>query len=276
MEMERITKTRKQRIEEQRKQKRKRIVYSAAALTVTTVLLTAGNNVKACDCVDEYVVKAGDTLYSLAKRYGVTVEQLKEKNHLSSNLIHVGQTLHVPFLNERKELPFVGERKHIIQKGDTLWELSKRYGVSVETLQQVNQLKSSTLIVGRTLIIPEKNVNATHYTVQPGDTLYSLAKRFRVTIEDLKKENGLQHDIVYINQKLQIPSQHTFRQQATLVGAVDTTSLEFLIEGMPVVVEVSYGATQSYKSLSGQKGWLTYTISGESNRPALISFERES
>lgn len=277
MMMEMVHKTRKQRMEEQKRKKNKRVVRSALALSITALALSAEGNAKACDCVSEYVVKKGDTLYSLAKAYGVTVEQLKEKNDLKSHVIKVGQTLHVPFLDENGEMPFVGEKnnQYVIQKGDTLWGLSKKYGVSIEAIQKANKLKSTTLIVGRALTIP-KEIKAeltVDYTVEPGDTLYSLAKRFGTTVDELKELNHLRYDIVYIKQKLKIPAHSTQRQQATLVGAVDNTSLEFIVKGKPVVVEISYGASSKYRSLQGTTGELIYTHHTKDKRPALISFK---
>ncbi|WP_243290280.1 LysM peptidoglycan-binding domain-containing protein [Bacillus sp. FJAT-47783] len=274
-----IDKTRKQRLEEQKRKKNKRVVRSALALSITALALSAEGNAKACDCVSEYVVKKGDTLYSLAKTYGVTVEQLQQKNDLKGHVIKVGQILYVPFLDENGKMPYVGEKNiHVIQKGDTLWGLSKKYGVSMDSIQKANKLKKSTLIVGQTLIIPKevktRNVELTvDYTVEPGDTLFSLAKRFNTTVDELKKLNHLRYDIVYINQKLKIPAHATKSQQATLVGAVDNKSIEFMVNGKPLVVEVSYGASSKYRSLQGKTGELIYTQHTKDKRPSLISFK---
>ncbi|WP_105318368.1 C40 family peptidase [Thermus tenuipuniceus] len=92
-----------------------------------------------------YTVASGDTLFSIARRYGTTVEELMRLNGLESFLIQPGQVL---------KLPERGERVHVVAPGDTLFSLARRYGTTVEELMRLNGLSSSELKVGRVLKLP--------------------------------------------------------------------------------------------------------------------------
>lgn len=281
--METIKKTRKERIQEQRKKRNKKIVGATIGISLAAAALSGAIKAKACDCAYEYEVKKGDTLYSLAKKYHVTVEQIKQKNDLRNDTIYVGQKLTVPFLDENNQLPYVGEKKkehitkYVIQKGDTLWGISKKYGIPIDQIKKENQLESDLLIAGRTLSIPKQNIESQTvvYTVEPGDTLFSLAKRFNTTVNELKELNDLNYEIVYIQQQLKIPAQKVVRQQATVVGAVDNTSVEFLVNGTPIILEVSYGASEKYQSLKGSTGEILYINGKRNKRSALIDFRKD-
>ncbi|QHE54220.1 LysM peptidoglycan-binding domain-containing protein [Pontibacillus sp. HMF3514] len=92
-----------------------------------------------------YDVKAGDTLWKVASKYGTTVEDLKITNGLPSNLIFVGQRLKVP-------------KSYQVNAGDTLWKLSQAHDVSVQRIKSINKLSSNIIYIGQTLRIPPKKL----------------------------------------------------------------------------------------------------------------------
>ncbi|WP_243031550.1 peptidoglycan endopeptidase [Thermus altitudinis] len=92
-----------------------------------------------------YTVAPGDTLFSLARRYGTTVEELMRLNGLENFLIQPGQVLKVPGK---------AEGTHVVAPGDTLFSLARRYGTTVEALMALNGLATSSLKVGQVLRIP--------------------------------------------------------------------------------------------------------------------------
>lgn len=94
-----------------------------------------------------YTVKAGDTLWLIARRYGTTVEAIKQANGLTSNALQIGQVLRIPVSQD----PYV---EYTVRAGDTLWELSRRYGTTVEAIKQANGLTSNILQIGQVLRIP--------------------------------------------------------------------------------------------------------------------------
>ena len=94
-----------------------------------------------------YTVKAGDSLWLIAQRYGTTVSAIRQANGLTGDVIRIGQTLRIPV----SQGPYV---EYTVRAGDTLWELSRRYGTTVEAIRQVNGLTGDMLQVGQTLRIP--------------------------------------------------------------------------------------------------------------------------
>lgn len=142
-----------------------------------------------------YTVVAGDTLYSIAKKFGITVVDLKNWNNLTSDTISIGQILIVS-----KDAI---NNTYVVQAGDTLYGIAKKFGVTVADLKNWNGLTSDTISIGQVLIV-SKNATNTTYTVQAGDTLYSIAKKFNITVAQLKSWNGLTSDIIHVGQVLRV------------------------------------------------------------------------
>ena len=153
--------------------------------------------VSCSDSGNFHVVQKGDTLYSIARRYGISVEELKRLNNLVNNTITVGQKL---LVNESND----GEI-YIVQRGDTLYSIARRYGMSVEELKRLNNLVNNVISVGQELLINKTN-DGVSYVVQKGDTLYSIARRYGISVEELKKINNLGNNIINIGDTLVIPS----------------------------------------------------------------------
>ena len=110
---------------------------------------------------------------------------------------------------------------HIVEKGDTLYSLSKKYGVSVDDLRSANAISGSDLYAGQKLIIPakkaDKRVTYESYTVKAGDTLYSIAKRSEITVDELRRLNSLDSSAVLkIGQNLKVPAQSGAAAQSGL------------------------------------------------------------
>ena len=139
-----------------------------------------------------YKVEKGDTLWSIAKRFNTTVNEIKEENGLTGSLLSIDQVLKIPSSIE-KELNNI----YIVKKGDTLWNIARNYDTTVNELIKINNLINTNLSIGQRLNIPIST-----YKVQSGDTLYSIAKRFDTTVSELKKLNNLISDILSIGQIL--------------------------------------------------------------------------
>ncbi|MBO0442234.1 LysM peptidoglycan-binding domain-containing protein [Vagococcus fluvialis] len=176
----------------------------------------------------KHTVKSGDTLSGIAWKYGVTVAQLKQWNNLKSDIIYVGQTLVVKggTTNGSSSNQSQGSQNnnsstttHTVRRGDTLYGISLRYGVSVNEIKQKNNLTSDMIYIGQTLAISgsSQSGNKTNtqqtvstgtsstYTVKSGDSLYKIASQHNVTVDQLKKENNLSGDMIYVGQTLRIP-----------------------------------------------------------------------
>jgi len=142
---------------------------------------------------DLYQVKSGDTLYSIANNYGITINELKAINDLTSNNLAVGQILNVP-----SGLSLVNT--YTVSSGDTLYSIAKKFDMTVPQLKEANNLITNMLSVGQKLIIPISD--DTTYVVKSGDTLYSIARQFNITIDEIKSLNNLSNNILSIGQIL--------------------------------------------------------------------------
>lgn len=110
-----------------------------------------------------YIVAKGDTMYSIAKHYGITVETLKNMNGLSSAALNVGQELQIkkslvdvvePVTeNEKNNKLVIETTNYFVVKGDTLYGISKKYSMTVEELQNMNGLSGLELSIGQKLLV---------------------------------------------------------------------------------------------------------------------------
>lgn len=149
-----------------------------------------------------YIVKKGDTLYSIAQRYNTTVDELKKQNQLSTNQLTIGQSLVLPSTS------FV---TYTVQKGDTLYKIASQYNTTVDILKKLNNLSSNILSIGQKIKLPSTEIinipaSLETYTVKSGDTLYSIAKKFDTTVDKIKSQNSLSADVLTVGQVLKIPS----------------------------------------------------------------------
>ena len=156
-----------------------------------------------------YKVIKGDTLYSIAKKFNMSIDKLKELNNLSSNLINVGDLLKI---NQGTTVD-TGDN-YIVQSGDTLYSIAKKFNINVDELKRLNNLDNNMISIGQNLLIkPKKDepiTNLNSYTVQSGDTLYSIAKAFNTTVSNIKTINDLSSNILSIGQIIKVPTEEDY------------------------------------------------------------------
>ncbi len=132
------------------------IVTLILALGLTTVALPVMGAPGEITGPTIYIVQWGDTLFSIANRFGTTVGALMAANGLTSPLIYVGQRLTIPF-----STPIVTQERstgYLVRYGDTLYSIARRFGVSVESLMRANSLYNPHFIyIGQKLTIPDSN-----------------------------------------------------------------------------------------------------------------------
>ena len=153
-----------------------------------------------------YIVKKGDTLYSIAMANNTTVDELKKANNLTSNILSTGQLLKIPSA-------LLPESTYIVKKGDSLYLIANKYNTTIDELKRINNLTSNILSIGQVLKLPsdkvsdiEKEENTISYTVQKGDSLYSIARKYDTTIDRIKDLNNLTTNLLSIGQVLLIPT----------------------------------------------------------------------
>ena len=155
-----------------------------------------------------YRVRSGDNLGAIADRYGVTAADLRRWNGIRGNTIHPGDTLVVkpgtraaastpaparvaPAASPSRALPTSNTGRYTIQPGDTLGAIATRLGVTASELRAWNGIRGSRIRAGSTLKTRAPSAEGGQYKIQSGDTLEVIAKRFNVSISDLKRWNGL-------------------------------------------------------------------------------------
>ncbi len=188
-----------------------------------------------------YKVQSGDTLWAIAQAYGVSVNDLKAVNGLhNSRGLQIGQKLALPEkasapVNTAQAKPAAAPapkasaktsvnassagQTYTVHSGDTLWAISQSYGVTVAEIQRANGMgKSKKLSIGQKLVIPGGSVGpvvaansgggdlrAVSYQVRSGDTMWSIAGRFGVTLNDLRKWNNMgSSSRIYPGQELKV------------------------------------------------------------------------
>ncbi len=159
-----------------------------------------------------YTVKQGDSLYSIATKYGITVDDIKRANNLGTNFLSIGQKLLIPEIEEESTPsipPSTSNNTYTVKSGDTLYSIAGRYGITVDSLKNANGLTSNNLKIGQKLVIPptgtSSGTSTSSYVVKSGDTLYGIASKYGVTVDALKSANGLSNNLLQIGQKLTIP-----------------------------------------------------------------------
>lgn len=159
-----------------------------------------------------YTIKAGDTFYSLARRYNTTVAALVSANpDVDINNLRVGQEICIP--RQRRFPPCPERNFYTVRANDTLYSIARRFNVSVDDLQEANPfVDPETLQIGEVICIPVATPPVTcpegarEYAIRPGDTFYSLARRYNTTVAELRRLNpGINPEALLVGQRICIP-----------------------------------------------------------------------
>lgn len=157
-----------------------------------------------------YTVQRGDALSDIAKRFGVTIQAIEGANNLrNANRISIGQKLVIPGSQSAASAqPTAAEiSTYTVKSGDALSDIAKRYGISVNAIEQANDLANANRIsIGQTLVIPASEPTTINYTVRRGDALSDIAKQHGVSLSAIKSANSIHNaNRLRVGQVLQIP-----------------------------------------------------------------------
>jgi membrane-bound lytic murein transglycosylase D len=180
---------------------------------------------------DFYEVQKGDNLFSIAKKFNVSLEDLKKWNNLNDSNVEQGSKLALVNNDEEpvKEATYKTEVKiteHIVDRGETIGIIARKYDVSISDIKDWNKIEDNNIQLGAKLIVGKKYVVSTDtkntqtkkeniavndrdevklYYVKKGDSLFSIAKKYPgVSISDLKKWNGIKSERLKAGMKLKI------------------------------------------------------------------------
>lgn len=152
-----------------------------------------------------YTVKSGDSLYSIARNYGTTINVLKDVNNLTSDTLSNGQVLKIPGKSDENIKNYIN---YTVKPGDSLYKIAGLYETSVNEIKNINGLVNNNLEINQVLKIPttsSNQVNYINYKVKSGDSLYKIANLYDVTVNEIKNLNNLTSNNLAIDQVLKIP-----------------------------------------------------------------------
>ena len=159
-----------------------------------------------------YVVKSGDSLWSIAKQFNTTVDAIKQTNNLTTNSLTIGQTLKIPTVTIT---PSPSEYiTYTVKSGDSLYSIAKAYNTTVDAIKNLNNLTTTSLSLNQVLKIPLTTTPTPPseyitYTVKSGDNLYSIARAYNTTVDAIMKLNNLTSTSLSLGQTLKIPTTST-------------------------------------------------------------------
>ena len=206
----------------------------------------AENNTQTDSKTVSYIVRKGDTLYQIAKKFNITVAKLVQVNNLNdSNRLSIGMELIIP--NGNGNTSVTTTSVYIVQKGDTLTSIANRFQTTIAALKQNNKLTKDTIYSGQKLYVngaaevqpspkaSESNfspIDTEKYVVKAGDVLYNIAKRCRMTVQELMQINNIQDP-----KALQIGQVLYLKKTANTnpVPQLETTSAPSYLEEEPEV-----------------------------------------
>lgn len=177
------------------------------------------------DAATTYKVKSGDSLWSIADKYKISVSKLKSLNKLTSNVIFPNQVLTVSGTTSTKSTTTTTStaKTYTVKSGDSLSAVASKYGTTYQKLMSLNGLKSTVIYPGQKLKVsgtaattttntPAKTTSTAStstYTVKSGDTLSVIASKYGTTYQKIQSLNGLSNFIIYPGQKLKVPGTST-------------------------------------------------------------------
>lgn len=186
----------------------------------------------------EHKIKSGESLSSIAAKYGVTVAQLKEWNNLKSNHIYKGKKLVIYSGNPKYITASTSIHtnrsitKYKIRKGDSLSEIATKFGVTIAQIKKWNNINTNTLKIGQVIKIyknedvraygdntSRRTSNNVNYVVKKGDTIGKIARQFNVSVNDLKKWNNLRTNKIVAGRTLIIHSDFNNETNVNLASA---------------------------------------------------------
>jgi membrane-bound lytic murein transglycosylase D len=184
------------------------------------------NNSKKLVNANSYTIKKGDTIEEIAQKNNVSVEDIKKWNNLTTDKINAGETLSLLPNNKKVKDKSIEKitnsaSSYVVKKGDSIGKIAAKFNVSIKDIQNWNNLTGTKISVGQELVVSgntvksdsskSKNKKTTKvttntHTVKSGESLWIIAKKYSVSVNDLKSVNNLKSEKVSIGQKIQIPN----------------------------------------------------------------------
>lgn len=168
-----------------------------------------------------YRVRRGQTLSHIARRFGLSVAYLKKINGMKSSRIYAGQRIRVKSRSYRRSHTY-----HVVRSGQNLGGIARRYRLSISELKRLNQLRSNKILIGQRLRVKSRSIAPSRslakikgsHTVRNGENLGLIARKYKMSVSQLKNANELRSNRIYPGQKLRVkngPSKKVNRKTAS-------------------------------------------------------------
>ena len=226
-----------------------------------------------------YTAVAGDSLWGIAQKFGMTLDELKKANGLTSNNLYVGQTLKVrksiqqntnnetnqnqnSNVNniDRPQQTVTSAETYTVKSGDSLWKIATNHNMSVSQLKNLNKLSNDMIFVGQKLVVSEKKQSApsqnqnkpsqsqvtkpSTYTVKSGDSVWKIAHECGMSMNELVSLNGIKNNLIFPGQVLKVKA----GAKAENVSKSETS-------GSKNQNAASNGSSSTYTVKSGDSVW---------------------
>jgi LysM repeat protein len=212
-------------------------------------------------------VDAGETLYAISKHYAVTVDQILEFNPTADAGLEVDQILKIPYVLRAPKKTGNGNT-HIVAEKETLFSISRQYGVAIDELKQWNNLSDDALALGQELVIKKNSTPAlatpptdiksvrTVHTVAAKETMYSITRQYGITAVQLREWNNLQNDELKIGQTLYVaqPMYNQTTVPVTTQTKVQTQVQPVVSNNPPLIITPSIENTPTIKISESVRG----------------------
>lgn len=195
-----------------------------------------------------YKVQKGDSLWSIANKFNVTISEIKSLNNLTSDTIYVDQNLNIPSNNI-----------YVVKSGDTLYKLAGAYNTTVDKIKKDNNLTTDNIYIGQKLMINQETIDATKYIVKKGDTLWKISQMSNVSVASLQSINNLSSNTIYEGQTIYLKGnveakESTITYETHTVQSGETTWSISIDYGIPMQELLdANGLTQNSQLSIGQE-----------------------
>jgi len=192
-------------------------------------------------------VEAKETLYSISRRYGATVDEIKAANPGAESGISIGAIIKVPYSKKIGTTNSANStKKHIVKASETLYSISRLYSVTADDIKKWNTLTTNELSIGQELIVSatgaasstsntansniatSKNENLVH-TVDISQTLFSISRMYNTTVDQIKLWNNLTANEISVGQKLIVSGKET----GSSISQTNSTKTETKVTDKP-------------------------------------------
>ncbi|WP_100332388.1 peptidoglycan endopeptidase [Bacillus xiapuensis] len=253
--------------------------------TLSTAAVISAGAAAGAEAAENHVVKPGETLESIAKEYQTRADVIKSLNQLESDQVRVNQTLRIG--EEQEAPPPAASSWHTVKAGETLYAIAKLYQMEVGQLKELNRLSSETLQIGQKLAVvnearvspapsrtpaagaPAKQASIYHeqaasasaagvYTVRSGDTLFSIAKRHRMSVSQLQALNHLNNYNIYPGQKLKVRGTAAVKQSPSRAAVSAKTYVVQSGDSLSAIARAYHTTVTQLQKLNGLNSHFIY------------------